>query len=426
MNKEYLKNVIIDQREEISERLRKEKTISRDGFEMCHKYIKYPNLLLISGMRRAGKSFFSHLLVNNKNYVFLNFDDERLIELKAKDLNLVLECFYELYKNFDYIVFDEIQNIDGWELFINRLRNKYKIIVTGSNANLLSKELATHLTGRFSDFVLFPLSFKEFLSYNHVTLNDNSLYSTKQKSGISALFDKYLKTGGIFDYYKFGGDFLRNLWSSIITKDIVVRYKIKYSHILEELSLSLINNFTCKISGRNLTRQFGLKSPHTINEYIRFIESTFLIFTVNKFSYKIKEQMTTLKKIYVIDNGFINVLSFVFSENKGRLLENIVAVELKRRSCREKSDIFYWGNYNIECDFIVKKMKKIVMAYQVCNEITTNNKEREISGLIGAMKEFKLKNGIILTSSQEEEINLDGFKINVVTIWKWLLCEYQP
>lgn len=421
MDKEYLKKVIVDQKEEILERLKKEETIPRDGFDICLSYIKHPNLLLISGIRRAGKSFFSHLLINQKYYAFLNFDDERLIEFKTKDFNIALECFYELYKDFNYIVFDEIQNIEGWELFINRLRNKYKIIITGSNANLLSHDMATHLTGRFSDFVLFPLSFKEFLKFNNLEFKDTSLYSTRERSAIIALFENYLKTGGIFDYYKFGGDFLRNLWSSIIIKDIAVRYKIKYSHILEELSLSLINNFACKISGRNLTRQFELKSPHTINKYIRYLENTFLIFTVNKFSYKIKEQMTTLKKVYIIDNGFINVLSFIFSENKGRLLENIVAVELKRKSCREKSEIFYWDNYNIECDFIVKKMKKIVMAYQVCNEITINNKEREISGLIGAMREFKLKNGIILTSSQEEEINMDDYKINVIPIWKWLL-----
>jgi predicted AAA+ superfamily ATPase len=235
MNKEYLKNVIIDQREEIGGRLKKEETIAREGFEICRLYIKHPNILLISGMRRAGKSFFSHLLVGRNNYAFLNFDDERLIEFKTKDFNVVLECFYELYGNFDYIVFDEIQNIRGWELFVSRLRGKFKIIITGSNANLLSKELATHLTGRFSDFVLFPLNFREFMKYNHLVIKDAGLYSTKERSGITALFEKYLKSGGIFEYYKFGGEFLRNLWSSIITKDIAVRYKIKYPHILEEL-----------------------------------------------------------------------------------------------------------------------------------------------------------------------------------------------
>ena len=423
MNKEYLKNVITDQRDEISERLAEEDIIPREGFDVCRSYISHPNLLLVSGLRRAGKSFFSHLLTGKKKYAFLNFDDERLVEFKVADFNLVLECFYELYKDFEYIIFDEIQNIKGWELFISRLRSKYKIIITGSNANLLSKDLATHLTGRFLDFVIFPLSFKEFLTFNNFTLHNKALYSTRGRSEIAAFFEKYLKTGGIFDYYKFGSAFLRNLWSSIIVKDIVVRHGIKYPHILEQLSLVIINNFACKISGRNLTRQFELRSPHTINEYIRHLEETFLIFTINKFSYKIKEQMTTLKKIYVIDNGFINALSFKFSENKGRLLENIVAVELKRRIDREQLEIFYWDNYNVECDFIVKKMKKVVMAYQVCTEIAVNNKEREIAGLTGAMKEFGLKKGIILTISQEEEMNINGFKIVLVPVWKWLLSE---
>ena len=423
MNKEYLKNIIVDQKELIEDRFKSENIITRDGIQGCKKYLNYPNILLISGLRRAGKSFFSHLLTGNISNPFINFDDERLVGLETKDLNTILECFYELYHDFDYILFDEIQNIKGWELFVNRLRNKYRIIITGSNANLLSSELATHLTGRFSAFTVFPLSFKEFLRFKSFKLQKNSLYSTKIKSDISSLFSEYLNEGGIFEYYKFGKEFLRDLFSSIIAKDIIIRHKPKYPVVLEELALLLVNYFASKVSLNNITKNLKVKSPHTTKEYIKYLEKTFLIFTINKFSYKLKEQLSSFKKVYIVDNGIINSLIFDFSQNKGRLLENLVAIELKRRSFLTDFELFYWDNYNVKCDFIIKKGRKVTHAYQVCADITARNKEREITGLIKALKEFDLKEGIILTEFSDEEIKVDGFRIKVTPVWKWMLQE---
>ncbi|MEW6619683.1 MAG: ATP-binding protein [bacterium] len=423
MNKEYLKNVIIDQQKDILEKIMNTNVISREGADRCERYIRYPNVLLITGLRRAGKSFFASQLVKNKKYAYLNFDDERLIEFNIQDFNLILECFYELYPDFEYLLFDEIQNVGGWELFVSRLRDKYKIIITGSNANLLSKEMATHLTGRYSDFVLFPMSFREYLDYNNVGII--SSYSTTERSKITSFFDRYVKESSIFDYYKFGKEFLRNLWASVIVKDITIRYKIKYPSVLEKLSVMLINYFTSKISISNLTRNLKVKSPNTVAEYIRYLENSFLVFTLNKFSYKIKEQLSTFKKIYIMDNGFINAMIFNFSENRGKLLENIVAIELKRRSIRDDFEIFYWNNYYVECDFIIKKGKQVISAYQVCSELNINNKEREISGLTAVMKEFDLKNGTILTESMEDEISINSSKIQVTPVWKWLLSEFS-
>ena len=235
------------------------------------------------------------------------------------------------------------------------------------------------------------------------------------------MFNNYITNSGIFEYYKLGKEFLRNLWSVVITKDIVARYNVKYPRVLEELSVLLVNSFASKISFSKLSRHFKIKSYHTINEYMRYLENSFLIFTVNKFSYKIKEQLSAFKKVYIIDQGFINALSFNFSENKGKLLENIVAVELKRRSYRENFSIYYWDNYNVECDFIIKQGLKITSTYQVCSELNLNNRKREINGLVNAMKEFNLKEGYILTESTEEEIRVNGFKIFVMPVWKWLL-----
>ena len=421
MDKSHLKNIITDQRESLEEQFRSEKIVLREGLTRCKQYLNAPNILLISGMRRAGKSFFSHLLVGDHKYAFINFDDERLIGLETKDLNGILESFYELYDGFEFILLDEVQNVKGWELFVNRLRNKYKIIITGSNANLLSTELASHLTGRFVSFNVFPLSFKEFLRFNSLDLNENSIYSTKTRAQLAVLFSKYLTEGGIFDYYKFGKEFTRNLFRSVITKDIVVRYRVKYANALEELALLLVNYFTSKISLRNLTRHLKIKSSHTVKEYLKYLENAFLVFSINKFSYKIKEQASTFKKIYVSDNGIVNSLIFDFSENRGKLLENLVAVELKRRSVLEDFEIFYWDNQSAECDFIIKKGRKIVSALQVSYELNVQNKKREISGLLRALKEFNLKDGVIITGSSEEKINENGFEIKVIPAWKWLL-----
>jgi len=421
MNKNSLKNIIQDQKEMIEQKLGQPNIIQRFGKESCLPYIKYPNVLLVSGLRRAGKSIFSHLLLSNVSYSYINFDDERLFDASTKDLNTILECFYDLNGTFDTILLDEIQNIKGWELFVNRLREKYKIIITGSNAHLLSHELATHLTGRYSLFTLYPLSFREFLNFRSFELNKNSYHSTKIRAKIHGLFDDYLFSGGIFEYYTFGKEFLRNLFTSIITKDIVLRYKIKYPIVLEELALQLINYFSSKISISNLTKNLNLKSPHTTLKYIKYLENSFLFFLLPKFSYKIKEQLSSFKKLYVIDNGLINSLSFSFMENKGRFLENLVAIELKRMTTESGQELFYWDNYNHECDFIVKRGNKIKQAIQVCYELTAQNKDREIKGLVAAMHEFKLNEGLILTNHEEDSIKTNNKIITILPVAKWIL-----
>lgn len=421
MNKELLKNIIIDQSELFSEKLKSENIIEREGLYECRKYIEHPNILLISGLRRAGKSVFSHLLTRGENCPFINFDDERLASIKTKDLNTILECFYELYGDFEFVLFDELQNIPNWELFINRLREKYKIIITGSNANLLSSELATHITGRYIAFTIFPLNFREYLKFKYYDLQQRALYSTREKSKITSIFSEYLRDGGIFEHHKFGKEFTRNLFSSIINKDILVRYGVKYPVVLEELALLLVNYFTSRISVNNITKTLKIKSSHTIREYIKYLENTFLIFTINKFSYKVKEQLSSFKKVYITDNGIINSLIFDFSHNKGKLLENLVAIELKRRSLNENFEVFYWTNYRVECDFIIKKNRNIVFAYQVCSQLTLNNRKREFNGLIAALEEFKLNEGIILTESTEEILTVNGYTIKVIPTWKWML-----
>lgn len=421
MDKSFLKNIIADQRESVTAKLSSENIISRDGLVTAMGYLKHPNILLISGPRRAGKSIFAHILAKGIKYTHLNFDDERLTGFKTADFNNLLECFYELYPGFEVMILDEIQNIKGWELFVSRLRDKYKVIVTGSNANLLSSELATRLTGRFLTHTVFPLSFNEFLRFKGWTPKPNWEHSTEQRALTHGLFSQYMTGGGIFDYYKFGKEFLRQLFSSVITKDVVLRYGIRHPTIFEEFGLLAVNYYNCKISYNKISKALQIRSPNTTRQYLKYLENAFLVFSINRFSYKVREQLSTLKKIYVIDNGFIQSLSLNPSEDKGKLLENIVAVELKRRGRLEDFELFYWDEPGYECDFVIRKAKKFILACQVCFELNLNNRNREIAGLNGALNYFGLKNGLLLTDNQEEIIKENGLTINIIPAWKWLL-----
>ncbi|NLD28488.1 MAG: ATP-binding protein [Myxococcales bacterium] len=413
MNNDILKKVIFDQEALVEEKLENDNIISRLGFDKCKKALTSPNLLLLSGLRRAGKSIFGHLLLKGSKYASINFDDERLVSFKTEDFNSLLETFYSIYGDFDYLLFDEIQNIKGWELFVNRLREKYKVIITGSNANLLSSDLATHLTGRYSDYVLFPMNFAEYLDYQKFDYKD-SKKTTKYSGELSKHLNEYLIDGGIFDRYKFGQEFVRNLITSIITKDIVVRYNLQFAKELEELSVLLINNITSKVSANKIAKHLGIKSSNTIREYINYLEKSFLIFTLNKFSYKLTEQQSSFKKVYCIDNGMASSIRFAFSEDAGRYLENAVAVELKRLSYLKNYEMFYWDDYKNECDFIIKQGAKIVKAYQVCSNLDESNMKRETQGLISAMKSLSIKDGAIITLSQDKTIEMEGFKIKVM------------
>jgi len=421
MNKEFLKNVILDQKELIESHLSSNKIIAREGLKECTKFIAHPNVLLISGLRRAGKSIFSHLLLKDQKYAYLNFDDERLISFKTADLNTLLEAFYELYGDSNYFLFDEIQNITGWELFINRLRLKYRIIITGSNARLLSSEMATHLTGRFDNFTIFPMSFVEYLRFQSAPDRDMKNFSTREKALYGSYFENFLRSGGIFEYFKFGREHIRSLFSSIISKDILSRYTIKFPVELEELAFYMVNSFVSKISVNKITKMLHINSPHTLKEYIKYLENTFLIFGINKFSYKLKEQSTAFRKMYIMDNGIVDSLLFEFSANKGRFLENIVAIELKRRSTRNNDEVYYWDDYNHECDFVIKSGKKIIAIYQVCSELTDKNQPREFAGLIKAARQFDQKEGLILTLSHEDIRTVDGITIKILPVWKWLI-----
>ena len=391
--------------------------IERKGVKEALKILDSNLIKVIIGPRRAGKSVFGLLLLKGKNFAYLNFDDENL--LKIKNYDDLISWLNIVYPNFEYIFFDEIQNIRGWELFVNRiLRHGYRVFITGSNANLLSKELGTHLTGRYLMLQMFPFSFKEFLLLKKFELNKNSAYLTISRAKIKKYFSDYFINGGFPEYLKeLNPDYIKTLYENIIYRDILVRYKIPNEKSLKELVHLAMNNISKEISFNSIKKTLVLGSSTTVKDYFDYLENSFLIFLVPKFDYSLRKQMYYNKKVYCIDNGLAKYLGFRVTPDNGKLLENIVFIELKIRG----KEIYYYSDKK-ECDFVVKEGRNITKVIQVCYELTRDNKEREIEGLTEAMNKFKLKEGLILTYDQEEEIKIKGnSRIIIKPVWKWLL-----
>nr|MBP7497665.1 ATP-binding protein [Bacteroidales bacterium] len=329
----------------------------------------------------------------------------------------LLEVFYENFSETDVFFFDEIQNVKGWEKFINRLFGEgKKVFVTGSNARLLSSEFATALTGRHLKVELFPFSFKEYLSYKKFHLKE--FYNTKEKAIIKKNFNQYLEYGGFPEVLKSKDkEELSQIYRDILIKDLIVRFGIKETKAFRELALYLLTNITSNISYNNLKKILAFNSVTTVKNYIDYLEESYLMFTMPKYDFSLKKQIINNRKIYTIDTGLFNAVSFSFSENRGKQLENIVFLELKR-----KGKEIYYHNNKYECDFIVRKGSNIQQAIQVSESVyNAYTRERELRGLAEALSVYKLNKGIILTYDEEEEIKYNGYKIMIIPIWKWLL-----
>ncbi len=427
MNVEEIKKVITDQHEEIKDIWNLGKIIPRDvpTKQLTH-FLTHPNILVITGARRSGKSILSNQLFHDKKHGYINFDDERLIGLKPEDLNNVLQAFYELYgSEIEYFIFDEIQNIDKWELFANRLRRTKKIIITGSNSNLLSGELATHLTGRHIDFTLYPFSFKEYLNFNDVNISKEAIYSTKKISEIKNHLNNHISQGGYPEVYKFGKAMIMRTYEDIIQKDILLIYKIKNQKTFRELSKFLISNFSNEITYSKLKNVSLIKDVHTVRNYVDYLTTSYLTFVLERFSFSLKQQTIAPKKIYCIDTGLIHAIAFRFSENMGRVLENLVAIEILRRKSYWQNDfeLYYWKDHQQrEVDFVIKKGPKVVKLIQVSYVSGENEIEkRELTAMIKASESLNCKNLILITWDFEDEIFKDNHKIQCIPVWKWLI-----
>ncbi len=410
--KALLKQVIYDQRN-----IDYGKTVVR---HIPQHLIDCPEVLIISGVRRCGKSVLLQQIRNQqpeKDYC-INFDDDRLAKFTVDHFQLLYEVFIELFGEQKIFYFDEIQNIKGWELFIRRLYDfGVKIIITGSNAKMLSRELGTHLTGRYCYYELYPFSFSEYLKLKGCETSTAEIWSTADISGMNRYFNQFVTEGGFPQYVLTkNADYLKALYESIIYKDVLVRNKLTNEKEMIELVYYLASNVSRPSTYSSLARQTGIKHSVTIKNYIGFLENTFLLFYVPKFDFSIRKQMANPKKSYLIDNAIVEKIGFSFSGNQGRLLENLVFIELKRRGY----EVFYFYE-NTECDFIIRKDNKILGAIQVCYELTRENCKREVKGLQDAMDYLSLNAGIILTTNSENEFNIPDNRIVVMQVWRWLL-----
>jgi len=421
MEKSQLKEIILEQ---ISIIKNKDAGIIRDCLPDIGKFLKLPHCVVIAGLRRVGKSTLLLQLMQNmesNDFYYFNFEDERLINFTTDDFNSLFEILVELYGEKKIFFLDEIQNVAGWEIFVRRMMDKgYKFIITGSNASLLSKESGTKLTGRYVFMILYPFSFSEFLTFKGFIIKKDDLSITEKRAMIKKLFSEYLKDGGMPEYLKYQyAEILKSLYDDILYRDISARYQIRDVRSLRELALYYLSNISGYISYNKLKNMFMLGSVNTIKSYTEYLENSFLIFTINIFSYSLKQQVIAPKKVYCLDNGIANAISFGFSKNSGKYLENFVFIELKRRN---KEMYYYKTKNNLEVDFVIKKGAKIDEAIQVTYEIDSESiRNREINSLKQAMSELSLDKGLILTYDHEEKITFENNEINILPVYKWLL-----
>jgi hypothetical protein len=421
MTKNLIKQIILEQREEIDFIFNNEKIISREIDIL--PALSHPNVVVVTGARRTGKSFLALLSAAQVAHVYLNFDDERLA-LSQNELNLALECFHELYSDFDIIILDEVQNVPGWELFVNRLRRTKKVVVTGSNAKLLSQELSTHLAGRHIDFTLFPFSFREYLRMHGADLPSREVFTSIQKAEMHREFVNYLKDGGFPEVHKFGRPILKSIYEDVLYKDIILRYKIRKAATFRDLTRILSSQYAREFTYSSLKNSIRLKDVHTVRKFVDYLMSSYLFFVVERFSYKLRQQALAPKKIYSVDTGLIHATAFKTSEDRGWLYENCVAVELLRRKYyRQGPEVFYWkGAAGEEVDFCLKDETGVRELIQVCVDLGHwDTKERELRSLAKASEQLRCQTLSILTDDEEGKEHYKGKTISVKPTWKWLL-----
>ncbi len=391
-------------------------------------------VITIYGPRRSGKSFYFFYLIQElikqgiakEKILYLNFEDDRVLPLTYKELHLILEAYFELYpenkKEKIFLFFDEIQNIKNWEIFIRRIYDKEKvqIFITGSSSKLLSREIATSLRGRTLSYSLFPLNFREFLSFKGEKLKRDFQY-TSQRFKVKKLLKEFIEWGG-FPEVALQKDLvlrkkiLEEYFDLLVYRDLVDRFSLDNVDLLKDILKYLFTNFTSTFSVNsyyNLTKQKLPVSRETISLYLSYIRESLHFFLIPKFSYSLKVQKVNPKKIVCLDNGLRNIISFRFSQDKGKLVENLIGLDLIKRG-----ETFYWDNKQ-EVDFI-RKEKEGLTAINVC--YSNLIKDREVNSLLEFQENFKgVKKKIIITEDREREENIKGKKIKFIPVWKWLL-----
>ena len=405
-----------------------------------YSFLDAGEILSIIGARRTGKTYLCYQIINSlrgsvpgDNIVYVNFEDERLYPLKGDELEVFLDVYFELFhvdmSKKVYLFLDEIQNLENWSKWARRItgQNKnIKLVLTGSSSKLFSKEIATELRGRTLTHTVYPLSFAEYAGARGAKLHqldkERILYS-KDKISIKKLFNDYFRSGGFPAVIESSmpGELLKEYYKTMFYRDLIERYGIKNIKLLEDYLTLVVDQFACLYSISSTAKkleEFGYSfSKNTLSNFSNYAQDIFLIFELKKFSYKVKEQLRLPKKVYAIDHALVNAVRFFATENYGRVLENIVFLELKRRN----GELYYYSG-DRECDFIAGEKGRILQSIQVCKSIASPaTKKREIDGILDAMNEYNLGKGLILTEDETDTIKTGGKTINVLPVWHWLL-----
>lgn len=420
MNTQTLLSIVSDQRDEL---------LANDSSEFCPRPeesqldLKSSRAQVVIGVRRSGKSTLCEMFLkrNTVGFAYVNFDDERLAEMKSGDLDRLLEALYMTYGEFRYLFLDEIQNVDGWPLFVNRLlRQKMHIFITGSNSKLLSNELSTHLTGRNNKVELYPFSFSE---YGKIRKIDTASLSTKAKGLRKGILHEYLQQGGFPELFNETNrrGYINGLLDAIIKIDIAKRFKVRNVEALRRMAAYLADNYCQEFVPKSVGELFGV-SNHTAENYYSYLKEAFLLVGIHRFSYKSKDRVRN-EKVYVVDTAFVTEREDNFSsENLGWKLENVVCIELMRRYKPLFCDVFYYKDSSSQVDFVIAKdgnvRELIQVSYDISNKKTRN---REIRGLKNAAGKLKCNNLTLITFEEYETFEEDGYVINIIPAAEWLL-----
>ena len=407
-----MKNILHSQRKE-RDRLLAQSYLPRHSSYDFDALLASRQIKLITGPRRCGKSTQALLMLQNRNFAYLNFDDNEL--LSHWDENLVMRMLDDVYPEYEYLLLDEVQNINGWDLFVAKLyRNGVNLVVTGSNARLLSSEMATALTGRYLQIEMLPFGLAEYFEWKHTDLDADD-------ADVWVLLDDYLRNGGYpetLELRSLTGSYLSTLFDSIVLKDVAKRHKVRNITDLNNLSEYLISNFCNPLSFNDVACDLNLSSVATTKKYMEYLREPYLFFYLPRFNNKLKLMKKASQKIYVVDNGFVTVKAFSLSENLGRLLENQVFIELLRRGYHTQTSLFYYRSRNDrEVDFVIRKGTRIEALIQVCYDMTASRTEkREVDSLVECAGELKCDNLMIVTEKEERIIEKDGYRIKVVPV----------
>ena len=411
-----MKTIILNQRRERDELMSRPYLMRRSNQD-TDLLLSSSLIKLITGPRRVGKSTQALLMLRDKNFAYLNFDNYSLLE--AWDANLVMRMLDDVYPGYEYILLDEVQNLDGWDLWVSELYRLGKnLVITGSNARMLSSEMATVLTGKYLQLEMLPFSLEEFFDWNKLDLH---CLNPEDKTNSLVLADDYLRNGGypeVVASRQLTRSYLDTLFDSIVWKDVAKRHNVRNVTDLNNLAMYLVSNFCNPVSANDLTTELGFSSVNTTRKYMEYLHEPYLFYYLSRYNNKLKLMKKAPRKVYVVDNGFVTSKAFSLSDNLGRLLENQVFIELVRRGYDVERTMFYYRSRNDkEVDFVLRKEAHIERLVQVCYDMSNPKTEkREVDSIVECAGELKCSNLVIVTDNDKRTIEKDGYKIDVVPI----------